>query len=273
MEDDNFEAMSDQEIMAMMADEPGQGAPMEADPSQMDQPPQDMNPAPVPPSAPAEPMPEQAMPNPQMVPLGALHEERQRRQQMQSLLEDPNQLAALLRERHGLDVQAPQQAAPPELLVEDQAAIEAIVQQAVAPYAQEIEYLRAERQQTQAMRQMEEAKKAFGDDTEAMIAHFDQIMPQLRNADPFVKAAAVNGARWADPEYQKQQIEAKAKELATQQLTEALKSGGKQTPVTLAGVTPAESNGRSLDDMSDADVAKLSDADLERYLKSAYGDA
>lgn len=270
MEPENFDQMSDEDIIALMAN-PEQE--MAEGPDHAAEPPaealEDVNQAPVPPSHPAD----DAAAGRPMVPLAAVHEERQKRQQLQSLLEDPHQLAQLLQERHGLQVHAPQPEAAPELLVEDQAAIEAIVQQAVAPYAEVIDQLRAERQQMAMQRQMHEAQQAFGSETGAMIAHFDQIMPHLSSADPFIKAAAVNGARWADPEYRQQQIEARAKEIAAQQMAEALKQGGRQTPVTLSGVTPAANDGRSLDDMSDAEVSKLSDSDLERFLKSAYGNA
>lgn len=275
MQDQDLSQMTDDQILAMLqsADDPqAQMAAEQAEPVQeppaMETPAEQMQDvaqaATVPPAAPEQP---------QMVPLGALHEERQRRQQLQQLLNDPQQLAQYLGQQ-GMTIAPQQQEPEPELLVEDRSANEAVVQQAIAPYKAYIDQLQQQQQMAAMQRQLEEAKQAFGPDAEQYIAHFDSVMPHLRNTDPFVKAATVYGARWADPEYRKQQLEAAAKDQAAGMVQQALQSGGQSKPVTLAGVTPAASNNpKSLHDMSHAEINKLSDDDIMKLMMSAADDA
>jgi hypothetical protein len=262
MTPEDFEALTDDQRQALLTEEQGEPAATDTPQEEAAEPavppvvPQGDITAQAPPSAEQVP----AQPAAQMVPLGALHEERGKRQeamtrlqQLEAILQDPNQLAQHLTQQ-GYQVAPAQQ---PDFYDDPNAAVSAQVQQIVAPLQQEIDYLRQEREAAARQRQVDHARQTFGDETDAYIQRFDASMPQFAGLDPALKAAAVHGMRWADPEYRKQQITAEAEALAKQLVEKALASNGKSsTPITLAGLAPAE---------RDSDPADFSAIEPDRY--------
>lgn len=201
---------------------------------------------------------EQQQQDQRMVPLPALHQERQRRQQAEAVLQDPNALAQYLAQM-GYQVVPQGQQEAPELAFEDPEVINAIVAQRLAPLEQELNAMRAERQQMAYRARIDTAVRDFGPDAEQLIAAFDEASPHQSGLDPYVKAATIHGLRWADPQYRQQQIDAQAQKIAEERLAASLAGSKKSPPVTLAGVTAATSNETpiAVDDMSFDDWSKL----------------
>lgn len=194
------------------------------------------------------------------------HEERQQRQQIAGMLQDPQALQQLLAQQ-GLSLQ-PQQPGP-ELEWENPDAIGHLVNQAVAPLQQTVQQLQAQLAAAQQREELMALRQQFPD-IEQSIAEVDQTLPHLAGLPPLAKHFLVQGARAADPAYLQQQIDAKANELAEQKLAASLAAGSAQRPVTLAGVTPAQPNGQEIDLASLAgnpkDWEKLSDDQRRRAL-------
>lgn len=170
----------------------------------------------------------------------ALRQERERRQaveaqfqQVQAALSDPAYLRQVLAQHE------PQQM--PELMMEDPEVLQAYIGQATAPLVAQIQQLQAERQQERAQMQMQMLKQQFPD-IDQSIAEFDATAPNMAGVDPVLKHLAVMGGRALDPNYQQQMIQQQAQALAEKMLAEKLAGNGKQTPVTLSGVTPTMGN-------------------------------
>lgn len=171
------------------------------------------------------------------------HAERQQRQQLTGMLQDPQALQQFLAQQ-GITLQ-PQQPGP-ELEWENPDAVRQIAEQAVAPYVQMTQQLQQQLEQAQREKELMQLKQQFPD-IEQSIAEVDQVLPHLAGLPPLAKHFLVQGSRAADPAYLQQQIEAKANELAEQKLAQTLAAGSAQRPVTLAGVTPAQPNGQEID--------------------------
>lgn len=188
------------------------------------------------------------------VPLGALHEERgkhrataSRLQQLEAVLNDPNALAQHMAQQ-GFQVSPANEA--PGLAWEQPEAINALVQQAIAPMQQEVSLLRQERDQLKQAQEMDGLRKDFGPDVDSWLSVLDEHRPDMAHLSPRDKALHVQGLLWSDPEYRQQQIDAKAAAAAEAKVAQTLAGAKAQTPVTLAGLSPSAKD----DDMPDLDA-------------------
>jgi hypothetical protein len=249
---EQFQALPEEQRLAILT---GQEAPAPGDP-----PPPDPAAAP-PPGVPAQaeqgtpapgqppgtpPEPGQAPPENRGDLNVALHQSRQRANQLAAMLQDPQTIAALHAQMFGGGQSAApaQQPQAPELQYEDGDAIRAIVEQVAAPMRQQIEELTQANRDLMAERQVSEMKGRHPD-LDQFVAEFDTARPDLAhvyNAEE--KKYLILGARAADPEWMKAQVETAAQTRAEALLAEKLAgiTSKTQTPVTLAGVTPAQRN-------------------------------
>jgi hypothetical protein len=267
--------MTDDQLMAMLEGgdpaaaqtDPGQTAqtPAAAD-TQQDQAAPTASTAQVPPQAEQTAVTQQAQQQqPQMVDLRALQSERQKRQELQTLLNNPQALAQHL-------AQMGYQIAEPDPYTEPDEAARFQVNQATLPLQQENEHLKAVLGQIQQEKAIESVRTHFGADADQYLTQFDQLAPQLSGLDPLIKAATMHGLRWADPAYQKQVIEAAAANKAEDQVTAALAGNKKPTPVTLSGITEATNPDTSTVDperLSGRDLLAMDDKALDKLLMGA----
>lgn len=202
----------------------------------------------------------------QMVPYGALHEERTRRQaleqqvaQHQAALQNPDLLRHL-----AAQYQPPEQA---DFMSDPEKYVQQVAQQTAVPLMQHIQQLQSVIQQQQQGARLQALTQQFPD-FQQTVAQFDAAMPHMANADPEQKYLMVKGAQASNPAYMQQQIQAAAQKLAEQQVAAALGGIKATAPVTLAGATPSKANDAptSPDALNDDEWDKLPDAQRRKML-------
>lgn len=259
MQDDELAAA----LQAMYADE---------QPPEGEQPQEDPQGVSVPQPLPDEQAPPIEEPIPPQQPQGgdlnvALRQEREHRRQieehnrqLQQAIQDPETLRQLLGQYE------PQQ--QPELAIEDPEVISRLIQQAIAPYVQEVQQLKAVNHQTQAEKQALEMRQNNPDFDDAVNA-VDQQMPHLANLPPQEKHLVGQGLLYRDPAYLQQKI---AQQLAAAKEAGQKEALGKLTQPTIKGpdglaragsVTPGQDKPKTND--------RLTDDELYQKRREIYG--
>lgn len=173
-----------------------------------------------------------------------LRAERERRRQLEAeieqyrqVLNDPQALQQLMAQYQGGEE-------APDLMIEEPEAIQYYVQQAVAPYAQQVQALMHEREQMLHEREMMGLRQQFPD-LDQLVAEFDAGAPDLAHRyRPQEKYLLMMGAKLTDPAFIEQRITQEAERRAQALAADRLKGldGKNSRPVTLSGVTPAQAN-------------------------------
>lgn len=160
----------------------------------------------------------------------------------------------------------------PQLAIENPAAIEAIVQQAIAPYAQTIQQLQGVLQQKATMDEVQMLAQAHPDAPD-LLAQFDAEVPELREQMPAkARYFMAKGIMMSQPGYQQQmaqQTAAQARELAIDQTADLLKTPGNAPSADPSALPPARPNqGQAFNDASVPfdQWAQLNPDDEERLL-------
>jgi hypothetical protein len=277
--EEEFMAMSEDDRMALLDGGEASPSPVVPESPGADNPagaPEGAQPAAQPLAEAQTPADSQAYPDQrQGDPTVALRQERERRrqaeaaaqqlaqqyQQAQRVLTDPNALHEHLRAIGMLEEESP------GLAYENPEAIQAMIAQAVGPLQQTIQMYEQERQMYAQQQQAQAFAQQFPD-APALIQQFDAAFPHLAGEYNLQeKYFLANGMRAAGPQGQAQQAaqtEAQAREMATQMAAQALGGvKGKQTPVTLTGVTPSRETEAALD------VDAMGEDDWERLSPEA----
>lgn len=223
------------------------------------------------------------------VPHGAMHEERERRKAADARVAELEAKLAALQSQGQQQPVTPQQpqaedgASQPDLLVEDPAAIAALIDQALrsrdaqyAPMLAEFQQLRAEKAEQAAIASI--AQQFDDPNAAALISTFDQNAPAMKanGVPPAMRYLMAVGLKSLDPNERAAaaaQTQAAAREMAVGQKAKELQN--KSTPATpnLAGIPPAAANGAPMDleSVSAKDLLNLSEEKLAKLRMGDFG--